>query len=84
MHSFLILEDIGTLDTHMICSIARSCIWSTKGRRWLILGEVNLENNAEMFSVSHCLSVIGKVGNLDLRASDNYIENCPVLFAPNL
>ena len=84
MHSFPLLEDVGTLDTHDIRLIARSCIWSTKGRRWLILGEVNLEYNVEMFLTSHCLNVIDKVGNWDLDASDSYIEECPVQVFPSM
>lgn len=76
MHSFPLLDDVGTLDTHIIRLIATLCIWSTKGRRWLILGEVDLEKNVEMSLASHCLSVLGKVGDWDLHASDSYIEDC--------
>ena len=84
MHSFPLLEDVGTLDTHIIRLIATLYIWSTKGRKWLILDEVDLEKNVEMFLASHRLSVFGKVGDWDLHASDGYIEGCPAQVFPSI
>lgn len=82
MHFFLLLESIGTLDTHTMRRIATLCIWSAKGRRWLILREVDLEKNAEMALASHCLTVLGEVGDWDLHASDGQIKGYPVQVIP--
>ena len=91
MYFFLLLKNIGTLNTHTIRRIATSGIWSAKGRRWLILREVDLEKDTETFSASHYLTVLGEVGNWDLHASDGQIKGYPVqshsddeLFSPTL
>ena len=82
MHSLLLLENIGTLDTHTMRRIAMLCIWSAKGRRWLILREVGLEKSAEMSLASHCFTVLGEVGDWDLHASDGQFKGYPVQVIP--
>ena len=84
MYFFLLLKNIGTLNTHTIRRIATSCIWSAKGRRWLILREVDLEKDTETFLASHYLTVLGEVGNWDLYASDGQIKGYPVQVIPQI
>ena len=83
-HYFPFLDDIATLDMHTIDRIATLYISTTKGRRWLIFGEVDLKKNAKTSLASHCLSVLGEVGGWDLHASDDYIEDCPIQILPSI